>query len=256
MRRLRRPAAILAALIALVVAIDFTFAGIAEYRISRATRAAMDLPVDPAVGVLGVSFLAQSADGEYGKIAIRAEDLPSELFGVVTIEVTLRGLRTGPADLLNGRIEGLRARTVSTRLTLDTATVGRLLGIRDLQIRACENNSPIGEREDCGVLTGTVSVGNRRHLVSVRTLTEHDDQVVRFVPIRFETGIAGTSVDDLSDRDRELVLDRFAYTFTKDHLPLGRAPSLTFFRGGSFFVDSDIHGVTIDADLLRDIVPR
>jgi hypothetical protein len=124
----------LACLAGVAVLADFSAAAYAEYRVSRALRVGADLTADPAVTFHGFPFVAQVAAGRYRDIEISAEEVRPDTQRDVRVEATLRDVKMPLGHLIDGSVRTVHAGEVQVRTWIDSVELGKMLGIRDLQL--------------------------------------------------------------------------------------------------------------------------
>ncbi|GAQ57613.1 LmeA family phospholipid-binding protein [Streptomyces acidiscabies] len=123
-RRSRRPLAVAAALLALVllpVAVDRAVAARIESRTAKAFQEGMDTPLPPQVHVRGFPVLAQAASGILNHVDITARDIPAD-----------GDTRPLPVSELSLRLEGLTKSDDDSEARARNAEATAFLSYRDL----------------------------------------------------------------------------------------------------------------------------
>ncbi|MBM7413565.1 MULTISPECIES: LmeA family phospholipid-binding protein [Nocardiaceae] len=246
--------------LALALAADFGTAAYSEYRVSRALRDGGDLVSDPQVTIHGFPFLTQAADGRYGRVEIRAQDVPTDYVEKTTIEATLRGVRIPASDLLDGSVRTVPMDQLDARVRIDATDLGRFLEIPDLQV-----STPPADRSDgtggsggsgettagAVVLTGTVPVGPLNTAVSVTAELRLDGGTVSIVASDLYFGPEGQADFTIPDFLKPAVLGLFTRTIDEQQLPFGISPTSVYAEGGQIVIEGSAEDVTIELDEIR-----
>ena len=246
--------------LALALAADFGTAAYSEYRVSRALRDGGDLVSDPQVTIHGFPFLTQAADGRYGRVEIRAQDVPTDYVEKTTIEATLRGVRIPASDLVDGSVRTVPMDELDARVRIDATDLGRFLDIPDLQV-----STPPADRSDgtggsggsgettagAVVLTGTVPVGPLDTAVSVTAELQLDGDSVSIVASDLYFGPEGQADFTIPDFLKPAVLGLFTRTIDEQQLPFGIRPTSVYAEGGQIVIEGSAEDVTIDLDEIR-----
>ncbi|MBY6538162.1 DUF2993 domain-containing protein [Rhodococcus sp. BP-349] len=246
--------------LALALAADFGTAAYAEYRVSRSLRDGGDLVSDPQVTIHGFPFLTQAADGRYGRVEIRAQDVPTDYVEKTTIEATLRGVRIPASDLLDGSVRTVPMDELDARVRIDATDLGRFLDIPDLQVSAppADRSDGTGGSGGSGettagavVLTGTVAVGPLDTAVSVTAELQLDGEGVSIVASDLYFGPEGQADFTIPDFLKPAVLGLFTRTIDAQQLPFGILPTSVYAEGGQIVIEGSAEDVTIDLDEIR-----
>lgn len=246
--------------LALALSADFGTAAYSEYRVSRALRDGGDLVSDPQVTIHGFPFLTQAADGRYGRVEIRAQDVPTDYVEKTTIEATLRGVRIPASDLLDGSVRTVPMDQLDARVRIDATDLGRFLEIPDLQV-----STPPADRSDgtggsggsgettagAVVLTGTVPVGPLDTAVSVTAELRLDGGTVSIVASDLYFGPEGQADFTIPDFLKPAVLGLFTRTIDEQQLPFGILPTSVYAEGGQIVIEGSAEDVTIELDEIR-----
>lgn len=251
----------------LAVVTDFSVAAYSEYRVSRALRQGADLAAEPSVAISGVSFLAQSVNGRYDDVVIRASGKRPDIRGEFEMEATLTGMRIPLRDLVDGSLRNVPVERVDSSMRIGPTELGQLFGIPDLQVKG----PPADKSDGTGGTGGTGMTATDGVLCLTGTLPEFPD--VRFggenVAVRAELVLDGTQVRVtatgsckdtntstipvamLPEADRPAVLARFTRTIDIKELPFGVQPAKVRADGGWIVVQGTGVNVTIDLDRLQ-----
>ena len=220
--KLRRPAVIISSALALTFGIgwlvDSIVAARVEMRIAQEIEAVTPVESNPRIYVGGFPYL----------LALSTHKVP-----------------LSNDQLLNGNIEGAKAKALSHYMRLDGVALGSFLNITDLDISHPSDISPTSTSASEAQLTGTPP--------------NFTEPVVAEVKLRIKgstISIEPTSVRGAPPGREEEALNAFSWTVDSTELPLGgRATSINC-NGGSIYISSEISNVTLSykdfAPLLRE----
>ncbi len=221
----RRPLVVSIAAVAVAaggaVAVDSISASRVEADLSTRIR-----PATPGVGAPSV-MIGRGPTGRWSgpdtlsSVSIRAEGVDRPGLGPVTVEATVADL-TVPDD----RAADLLAGSVTLSVQITGATLGPLLGMRDVVVGAADDPTLAGGTEDRARVTGTLEDSDTRVSAIVHLVV--DSRGAHLVPAAAATGPAAPA-----DQDAALALRRTALTLAPDVLPLGLAVGSFTARGGT-----------------------
>ena len=246
-------------LLAAALVADFGAAAYSEYRVSRALRDGGDLTSDPEVTIHGFPFVLQAARGEYSRVEIRAQDVPTELIDKTTIEATLRGVTLPLSDLIDGSVGSVPVDELDGRVRIDATDLGRFLDIPDLQVSAAPAEKSDGTGGSAGtgitttgavVLSGTVGAGPLSAEVSVTAELRLDGDSVSIVATDFYFGPQGDATFTIPDIAKSTVLGFFTKKIDKQQLPFGIEPTSVYAQGGQIVIDGEARNITIDLETI------
>ncbi|MGU3432290.1 LmeA family phospholipid-binding protein [Actinomycetes bacterium M1A6_2h] len=248
------------ALLAIALVADFGTAAYSEYRVSRALRDGGDLTADPEVTIHGFPFLTQAARGDYSRVEIRAQDVPTDYVNKTTIEATLRGVHIPASDLVDGSVRTVPVDRLDGRVRIEATDLGQFLGIPDLQVSAPPADKSDGTGGSGGsgktttgavVLSGTVSVGPLNTAVSVTAELQLDGDKVNIVASDFYFGPEGEADFTIPDILKPTVLGLFTKTIDRQQLPFGITPTSVYAEGGEIVIEGTGTDLTIDLESIR-----
>jgi hypothetical protein len=286
---MRRIIAAVAALAGLAVLADFSAAAYAEYRVSRAVRAGAELDADPAVTIHGFPFIAQLVKCDFDDIEIRAREMRPDVAGSapggsgIYVVAHLRGVRLPRSKLLDGSVRTVHASGVDGDIFIDPTELGRLLGIRDLQV-----STPPADRSDGSggsggsgmttvgpiVLMGTVplsstapdtagsgfsaasmvsdpTTGTPMQRVSVQAQVALDDDQLLITADQLYVGRYGRPDTPVPAADLPGVLGRFSKLIPLPPLPFGLPPAQVNAFGGQLVIGGTGRDLTVSLDHLQ-----
>lgn len=253
-------AATVAALAVVAGGIDFSTSVYAEYRLSRAVRAAADLGSDPFVAILGFPFIPQARRDHYRELEIKASAVDQPLIGKAMLEATLHSVDLSDASWLFRPGAKIPVGRLESRIIIDTVHLGRYLGIRDLMVEAppAETNDATGGTTESGisdshglVFTGTPRSAGFAHRVSVAVdLSMADASTLVFTPTGILVG-PDTADQDVPDDQRAAVLKAFSGRLPQQNLPFGLAPTSQGARGSDVIIEGITDGVTVTLEEFR-----
>lgn len=250
----------LVCLLGLAVVVDFGAAAYSEYRVSRTLREGGGLPADPEVTIHGFPFLTQAWNGKYDNVEVRANQVPKEMLGEVTIEATLNGVSVPASAILDGSVSEVPVDHLEGRMMIDATDLGKFLGIPDLQVSAPPADKSDGTGGSGGsgspttggiVFTGTVPVGPLQKSVSVQAdLVLRGEQLV-IVATDFYYGPEGQSDFSVPAPLRQGVLELFTKTIDPQALPFGIMPTDVYAEGSRIVIEGSGDHVVVDLDQLQ-----
>ncbi|BCO34183.1 hypothetical protein JMUB5695_00652 [Mycobacterium heckeshornense] len=266
MRRMLAGVAIAAVAVLVVgtgaVAVDFATSIYAEYRLSRAVRAAADLGSDPFVAILGFPFIPQALREHYDELEIKANAVDHAMVGKATLEATMHSIGLADSSWLIGPNAKLPVGKLESRIIIDSVHLGRYMGIADLMVEAPseETNDATGGTTESGisgsrglVFTGTPKSANFDKRVSVSvdlSIAGADNATLVFTPTGILTG-PDTANQKVPEDKRAAVLSAFSKRLPDQKLPFGVAPTSQGVRGSDVIVEGITEGVTITLDAFR-----
>lgn len=242
------------------LAIDFGTATYAEYRVSRALRDGGDLTSDPEVTIFGFPFLTQLADGRYGRVEIRAQNVPTDYVDQVTIEAVLRGVDIPTGDLLDGSVGTVPVDELEGRVRIDATDLGRLLNVPDLEVSAPPADPSDGTGGSGGsgpvtagsvVLTGTVSLGPLDTEVSVTADLVLEGTAVSIVASDLYFGPEGAADFTVPELLKPTVLGLFTSRIDSQELPFGITPTTVYAEGGQIVIEGTATDLAVELDTMR-----
>jgi hypothetical protein len=247
---------------AAAVGADFGTAIYAEYRLSRTLRTVADLGFDPYVGVLGFPFVTQAMRHRYDDVEIKANGADHAGEGSATLEATMHDVDLSDASWLIRPHAPLPVGKLESRIIIDSAHVGRFMGIDDLMIEAPpkETNDATGGTTESGissshglVFTGTPKSADFNQRVSVSvdlSISGPDRTTLQFTGTGIVTG-AGTADTEVPEDKKQAVLAAFTTSLPGQKLPFAVAPTSEGARGSDIIIEGIEQGVTVTLDEFR-----
>ncbi|MCV7230616.1 mannan chain length control protein LmeA [Mycolicibacterium komossense] len=238
------------------VGVDFGTTIFAEYRLSRTVRSAAGLKWDPSVAILSFPFIPQAMNHHYKEVEIKANDVEHPRVGKASLEGTLHSIDLTDASWLIRPDAKLPVGEVESRIIIDSAHLGRFIGIHDLMVEAPprESNDATGGTTESGisgsdglVFTGTPQAAGFEERVSVSvdlSMTGPDQTTLVFTPTGILTG-PGTADQPVPEDKKTAVLAAFASSLPDQKLPFGVAPTSQGVRGSDVIIEGIAKGVTI-----------
>ncbi|GAB3129552.1 mannan chain length control protein LmeA [Tsukamurella serpentis] len=245
----------LAVLLAVGFLAETGTAATAEYRLSRELRAAAELTADPEVTVGGFPYLLSG--GDHPKLTIA---VPAQVRGhIARLEAELRGVAVIGGVLPSfGPDTPIVAGHVESRVRLDQKTVGRYMGIVDLQV-----HTPAPKRPGAGspadgyvkasngiVLTGTVALPTptdpkRTVLISVAADFSAAGDAVSIRATGIYSGPEDHAEADLLPGEEPAVLAAFTRNLPAMALPFGIRPTAARGENADVVLLGEADGVTV-----------
>ena len=238
------------------IGVDFGAAIYAEYRLSRTVRTAAELNWDPSVAILGFPFIPQAAQRQYDEVEIKANDVVHPMVGKASLEATLHSVDLTASTWLIEPGAELPVGKLESRIIIDSAHLGRYMGINDLLVEAppVETNDATGGTTESGisgseglVFTGTPPDADFDERVSVAvdlSVTGDAQTTLEFTPTGVLTG-PGTADQEVPEEKLDAVLTAFRSSLPDQKLPFGVRPTAQGARGSDIIVEGITEGVTI-----------
>ena len=234
--KLRRPAVIISSALALTFGIgwlvDSIVAARVEMRIAQEIEAVTPVESNPRIYVGGFPYLLALSTHKVPAITSESLDVRIPGLGLVNLRTEADRVTLSNEQLLNGNIEGAKAKALSHYMRLDGVALGSFLNITDLDISHPSDISPTSTSASEAQLT--VKLRIKGSTISIEP----------------------TSVRGAPPGREEEALNAFSWTVDSTELPLGgRATSINC-NGGSIYISSEISNVTLSykdfAPLLRE----
>lgn len=229
---------VLAVIVAVLVAADFSLAAAAEYQVSKKMRAQLSLADDPSVDIHGFPFITQALAGDYSDVQVNATGVPvKSTLRDLEVDADLRHVRVSLSDLLSGHASAIAIDEVDGQVKLKASDISRLLDIPDLTItpQSLDMINGIGADEAqqrlrqqtgqdyltaAGVqLSGTIDILGKRTKVSAFGVISVTDGTITVTPKKIQLDNGAVPDALVSALERQL-LPRFALTLNPDVLPL------------------------------------
>jgi hypothetical protein len=242
-----------------VVGVDYGTSIYAEYRLSTTVRKAANLGSDPFVAILAFPFIPQAMRHHYNQLEIKANAVDHAPTGKATLEATLHSIDLIDASWLIRPNAKLPVGKLESRIIIDSAHLGRYMGITDLMVEAppAETNNATGGTTESGisgshglVFSGTPKSANFDHRVSVSedlSIAPDDPATLVFTPTGILTG-PDTANQNVPDDKRAAVLGAFGARLPNQRLPFGVVPHTVGARGSDVIIEGITTGVTITLD--------
>ncbi len=252
----------LAVVLVAAVIVDFGTTVFAEYRFARSVRAAAQLNWDPSVAILGFPFIPQAMRQHYSEVEIKANDVKHQLVGKASLEATMHSIDLTDSSWLIGADAKLPVGKLESRIIIDSAHLGRFMGITDLMVEAPSRdiNDAAGVTTESGisdnhglVFTGTPKAADFDKKVSVSvdlSMSGPDNTTLVLTPTDILTG-PGTAQQAVPDDRKQAVLDAFRSRLPGQKLPFGVAPTSQGARGSDVIIEGIADGMTITLDGFR-----
>ena len=217
------------------------------------------------MAILGFPFIPQAMRQHYSEVEIKANDVAHPLVGKASLEATMHSVDLTDASWLIRPDAKLPVGKLESRIIIDSAHLGRFMGINDLMVEAPsrETNDATGGTTESGisdshglVFTGTPKSADFDKRVSVvgGPVDERPDQTTLvFTPTGVLTG-PGTADQEVPDDKKQAVLDAFRSALPDQKLPFGVAPTSQGARGSDVIIEGITDGVTITLDGVQTVM--
>ena len=238
------------------IGVDFGAAIYAEYRLARTVRSAAHLSWDPSVAILSFPFIPQAAQRHYDEVEIKAHDVVHPNVGKAALEATLHSIDLTESSWLINPGAQLPVGKLESRIIIDSAHLGRYMGIKDLLVEAppVETNDATGGTTESGisgsqglVFTGTPPDAEFDERVSVAvdlSISGDDQTTLEFTPTGILTG-PGTADQEVPEDKVPAVLADFRSSLPDQKLPFGIRPTSQGARGQDIIIEGITEEVTI-----------
>ncbi|MCI4674547.1 mannan chain length control protein LmeA [Candidatus Mycolicibacterium alkanivorans] len=238
---------------------DFGATIYAEYRLARTVRTVAGLSFDPTGAILGFPFIRQAMRHHYAEIEIKANGVEHAVVGKASLEATMHDVDLTEASWLIRPDANLPVGKLESRIIIDSAHLGRFMGIKDLMVEAPakDTNDATGGTTESGisgdkglVFTGTPRKADFDKPVSVTvdlSVTGADQTTLVFTATGVATG-AGTADQGVPEDKKAAVLTAFSGTLPGQKLPFGVRPTTEGARGSDIIIEGITEGVTIRLD--------
>ena len=157
--KLRRPAVIISSALALTFGIgwlvDSIVAARVEMRIAQEIEAVTPVESNPRIYVGGFPYLLALSTHKVPAITSESLDVRIPGLGLVNLRTEADRVTLSNEQLLNGNIEGAKAKALSHYMRLDGVALGSFLNITDLDISHPSDISPTSTSASEAQLTGT-----------------------------------------------------------------------------------------------------
>lgn len=260
----------LAALVVLLVLVDFGAAISTEYRMSRAVRSGSGLGSDPEVTVSAFPFLWAVPRGHADAVTVSTADAPTAIGYRTTVEARFEDVTFTGSGAFPDPAAPIEAERATATWVIGQTSLGRLLGIPELEVSeppededaAVEAGSrtygpPLSARRV--MLTGKVQTsadesGPIRRTVSVIAYLVLDGGTLSIVPraVWPHPSAPGTVSGPVPSID--VVGPQFALTIDTGHMPYGIAATRAHTAGTNIVVAGDAEDVRADLTHLGSAV--
>ncbi|WP_278313539.1 LmeA family phospholipid-binding protein [Lolliginicoccus levis] len=244
-------------LLAAAIIAELGTAAYAEHRISRALRDSAQLDSDPQVILRGFPVLPQIITGQYDKIDIQVEHVPTDYAGRVSLEAALTGARITPDRWYQQRITALAAEELTGRVVMGQTELGRQFDLPDLRLSffpvtfidafdaATED---VINRFRPVMLTATPPESIDEEPVTVEARLRLEGNVLTIAPLRFYNGPNRDRDIPIPEELREQALRSFEMTMTIPEVPFSQEPAYAYPQGGRIVVEAITENVRLDLD--------
>ena len=175
-------------------------------------------------------------DHEIPLMEVKALDIEVPRLGLVNASTTLRDVQVTADQLVSGNFTGATVSTWSRAISVDAVSLGRLMGINDLQIANPKNISPTSGTSAEAILEGTLPGDTESTSVEVK---------LRLVDERFIM----TPVN--ADNDR--VAEAFSYSLDTRQLPLSAQATAVRLQGGSITFETQHRNTSLEVSQLSPV---
>jgi hypothetical protein len=248
--------------VALLIAIDFIAASVAEYQVSTSLKTQLSLPDEPAVRITGFPFLAQAVLGDYRRVDVSAENVGVGSMRNVGVFAELYHVRVPLSDLLSGSVRDVTVDSVAGSVLITKEDLLKLLGgVSKLEVSpitdqalddatvnskdAMPGSSVTGINPDQAVrMAGTMSVLGQKVRVSVIAVLQLTDGQIEVIPRDIRVG-SGTDATKLPEVAQAALRKRFTLRINPGTLPFAVTPTRLRAAGDGLSVSGTAQNVTL-----------
>ncbi|MFC6318039.1 LmeA family phospholipid-binding protein [Corynebacterium gerontici] len=236
---------ILAVLALLFVAwvADSAIAARAERHLAAQVRDSAGLELSPSVYFGGVPYTSALISGKIKSATVSVSDVETSQFGLISTSTDAVDVQVDPAQVFSGNIDGRRALLLTQTIGLDGVSVGKQLGIADLDISNPYDISPNGGPASEAQLRGAPDGQAKPITVMCDLRIEGSD--FRLTP---------TSVVDPGDGSlsEEEIFRAFEWRIDTRLLPMRDQAGFVYVSGGTLYFQAQQRDVTLS---LKDFSP-
>ncbi|AQS74389.1 LmeA family phospholipid-binding protein [Corynebacterium ammoniagenes] len=228
----------IAVTVAALAVVDTGFAMHAEHTLAQQVKAEAQLENTPQVYIGGMPYLGAAVlpDHEIPLMEVKALDIEVPRLGLVNASTTLRDVQVTADQLISGNFTGATVSTWSRAISVDAVSLGRLMGINDLQIANPKNISPTSGTSAEAILEGTLPGDTESTSVEV-TLRLVDERFI-MTPVN-------------ADNDR--VAEAFSYSLDTRQLPLSAQATAVRLQGGSITFETQHRNTSLEVSQLSPV---
>ncbi|MCS4536053.1 DUF2993 domain-containing protein [Corynebacterium sp. HS2168-gen11] len=215
---------------------DTALAARSESLLANRVAAAYDLPVVPETYIGGFPFAENFFSHNIPDMYVSVTDVELPRWGLVRMHASLQDVAISRDGLFTGDIDRTRAALLTTGVSLDAVSVGKQLGMTDLDIAHPYDISPKGGAASEVRLTGTPANTSKPISVIAELRLVNDHFYLR--PI----SIANRGAQELDDA---AIFTAFSLDFPTQELGLPGQVSLVSVGGGSLYFQVKERNVTV-----------
>lgn len=222
---------------------DSVIAARAERHLAAQVRDAAELELSPSVYFGGVPYTASLVRGKIKSASVSVSDVETSHFGLISTSTEAINVQVDPARVWSGDINGRRALLLTQTIGLDGVSVGKQLGIADLDISNPYDISPNGGPASEAQLRGTPD-GQSKPITVVCDL-RIEGANFRLTPTR----VVDRGDGSLSDAD---IFRAFDWQIDTRRLPMRDQAAFVYVSGGTLYFQAQERDVTLN---LKDFSP-
>ncbi|SFG73596.1 LmeA family phospholipid-binding protein [Corynebacterium spheniscorum] len=236
----RRLLYLIASLLLILWVADGIIAIRVEKRIATIVENYSNLEVAPRVSAGGTPYTAALLSGTLPQVSADVYDVDLPPFGMVNARTEAINVEASPAQVLSGDLAGAQTELLRRTISLDGVSLGRQLGIMDLDIANPYDISPAGGSVTEAKLTGTPEKFERP--ISVVVALRLDGPMFRMTP----------RVIDFPEREEE-IREAFTYEFDTRELPLASQAQSVTLDGGSIRFSAEVRNTALEFSKLAPL---
>lgn len=236
----RRLLYLIASLLLILWVVDGIIAIRVEKHIATIVQDYSHLEVAPRVTAGGTPYTAALITGTLPQVSADVYDVDIPDFGMVNARTEAINVEASPAQVLSGDVAGAPAELLRRTISLDGVSLGRQLGITDLDIANPYDISPAGGSVTEAKLTGTPA--KFEWPVSVVVALRLDGPMFRMTPREI----------DNPEREQD-IREAFTYEFDTRDLPLAAQAQSVTLDGGSIRFSAEVRNTPLEFSKLSPL---
>ncbi|GGG80796.1 hypothetical protein GCM10007338_19230 [Corynebacterium pelargi] len=223
--------------------IDSAIAARAERSLAQDVEESAELEMSPGVYFGGTPYTQALISGKIKQVSVSVSDVDTPRLGLITTTTDAVDVQVDASQVFSGDIRGSRALLLTQTIGLDGVSVGKQLGIADLDISNPYDISPNGGTASEAQLRGTPKGQSKPVSVVADLRIEGPD--FRLTP----TKVLDRGDGSLSD---EAIMDAMSWRIDTRLLPMRSQAGFVYVSGGTLYFQAQERNVTLR---LRDFSP-
>jgi hypothetical protein len=254
MKLRRRTVVVLTAvLVGVLVAmwvVDTAIAARSERLLSQRVAEHSHLGFAPEAYFGGLPFVTNFITGVVPSMYVSVTDVNVKPFGLLRTHTTITDVEVSTDQLLAGDVAGAKAALITRGVNFDAVSLGRPMGITDLDISNPYDISPAGSAASEVKLTGTPPGFTGPVTVVAELRLKGKMFLLSPITVTDRSKLDDTQNDKLSDAD---IFRAFRWELDTTTLPLSKQASYVSADGGTVYFESQQRNVVVSMDDLAPV---